>query len=592
MHATNDPNIVTSTLENRGPETRDGSTRLDIKYAANLVARYFKADPVAGTCLVLGYVALLGGGSFLLLRSQEHLASLTNALAAKNAEPIAALALVILATGLTYLLSHLLADLFKYLIRIRARGEYSRQFIDRWTTDNRFHRLEQDGKLDHPEQRIQEDVYVFIEHMISLGPGLIASMAPMLLYSDKLWGLSQPVTLSFFTIKYELHGSLFFAAAGFAILWTCVTHLLGSGLTRSEVIRQKLEARFRHEMAWLRENSEAIAFERGSQYERARLNDTFSLIRENWRKYTRAHLQIAFCVGLPPMIFMVVPALLCAPYVLDGRMQIGDIQLVGMSFQIVYMSFGVLIQSYDTIAILRSAVARLRYFDEQLALPSRSDIEHSAVQQDGVTVENLRLCYPDGRPMLSIEGLAINPGSRLLITGESGSGKSTLLRSLAGLWPSGNGEIRVPESAKICFLPQRAYLPEGSLAMVLCYPTPVESVDESLLRELLDRMGLSSLSARLDEHANWRRTLSPGEQQRIAAIRAIINAPDFLFIDEATSALDARSEATLYALLDEYLPSSSAIISVAHRPAVAAFHTSRLQVVDGHAVESTLQPTA
>ncbi|HEX7822533.1 MAG TPA: ATP-binding cassette domain-containing protein [Sphingobium sp.] len=575
-----DPTMRASTTRNLPPEIFSGGTGPDVRFTLRLVASYFAADRWIGGGLVVIYILLAGGGSFFMLKAQEKLADITNALAARQGGPVLGLAAIVLCLGLVFLVTALITEWCQYIVRIRARRYYTESSLTKWLTDNRFHSIEQAGDLDYPEQRIQEDIYIFIEKVLALGPGMIASIVPMVLYSTKLWSLSLPIPLTAIGLPFNLHGAFFFAAIGFTLFWAYLTHILGRDLTASEVVRQNLEAEFRHDMASVRENSEAIAFERGSAHHADRLDSVFGLIRQNWRRYTVAQLKVRFCLNFPSMAFLVLPSLMCAPFILDGKMQVGDIQLVGASFNAVYLSVGVVIQMYAQLAILQSAAARLRYLEERLDAPAPTGIGHSITTRSDIQAEGLRVFYPDGATMVNVGDLAIRRGDRLLIKGKSGAGKSTLLRAIAGIWPFGKGNVVLPAKSKVSFLPQRAYMPEGTLAGLMFYPSePDPALDERLL-ELLELFGLSRLAPRLHEYAVWRNILSPGEQQRIAAARAIVNQPDYLFLDEATSALDSHSEANLYSLLDEQLP-GAAIISIAHRKTVERFHTETIDVVDG-----------
>ncbi|MGH7019734.1 MAG: ATP-binding cassette domain-containing protein, partial [Brevundimonas sp.] len=296
--------------------------------------------------------------------------------------------------------------------------------------------------------------------------------------------------------------------------------------------------------------------------------------------------KITVVAGLPETIMLVGPAVLCAPFVLSGRMQIGDIALVGASFQQVYGGVGIIVRQYAELALLRSAVARLRLLDEMVSIDLPSDISVTETESDdGIQVHDLMIAYPNGQLMNAVGNLEIAPGARLLVKGRSGAGKSTLLRSIAGLWPFGRGDVRLPASAAIAFLPQRGYMPDGTLASLMSYPQAPETHDDAAYLALLERLGLARLAPRLHDHQPWSRILSPGEQQRIAGARAILAAPDYLFVDEATSALDADSEANLYSLLAERLP-RTALVSVAHRPTVERFHDSVLVLEDGKTFQS------
>jgi vitamin B12/bleomycin/antimicrobial peptide transport system ATP-binding/permease protein len=344
-------------------------------------------------------------------------------------------------------------------------------------------------------------------------------------------------------------------------------------------------------MKAIRGNGESIAFARAGGIERRRLANTFELIVVNWRAYTVANMRITLVTGLPETFMFLFPYLICIPFVLRDQMKIGDIQVVMASFTAVYMGISAIVTQYTELAILRSAVARLQLLDDLLSVPMDSGIHVEQIADQRVGVHHLKVAYPNGEPMVALEELEITPGSRLLVQGSSGAGKSTLLRSIAGLWPFGEGDVRLPENAKVAFLPQRNYMPDGTLASLMSYPDPPDNHSDADYVDLLKAFDLARLAPQLHSYMPWSRILSPGEQQRIAAARAIMAQPDFLFVDEATSALDAHSEEQLYKALIERLP-NAAIISVAHRQSVAAYHDQRLLIENGVADVSPLRPSA
>jgi putative ATP-binding cassette transporter len=468
----------------------------------------------------------------------------------------------------------------RLVLRIRMRRVLTTRLLDRWMQDNSFFHLQRRTEIDYPEQRIQEDIYTFVEKVTLIGVSLVASVFGVFLYTSQLWRLSPPIVIPALGMTHAIPGLLVYVAFGLAMAMTVLVHWAGRLLTRAEVVRQRLEAQFRQEMQAVRSNGESIAFARAGGIERRRLANTFQLIIINWRAYTTANMRITLVSGLPDAFMFLFPILISIPFVQNGKMQIGDIQIVGASFASVYSGFSAVVAQYSELAILRSAVARLQLFDDLLSMPLGSGIRVEEIADQRVGVRDLNVTYPNGEPMVELKDLQIAPGSRLLMQGRSGTGKSTLLRSIAGLWPYGKGEVELPEHARIAFLPQRNYMPDGTLASLMSYPDGPDSHGDAEYADLLKALGLERLVPQLHRYGPWSQILSPGEQQRIAAARAILARPDFLFVDEATSALDAQLEEQLYKELVERLP-DAAIISIAHRQSVAAYHDRRLLIENG-----------
>jgi len=578
------PKDVAAAGGERPPESR-GSVWADIKHAGRLIKQYFAADPWVGSGLLVLKLGLAAAASYAMVSVQTDMASVTTALAEKNASVVPVLLTSAILVFGAVLLAGIVGDWTRFTLRIRMRTNLTEGLLGKWLAYDRYYYLDRKGNVGFPEQRIQEDASDFVEQVLVLGPALITGFLPVFLYSGKLWSLSQPISLEPIGLPFVLHGYLVIATVGFAVLWTIVTHLIGSKLTRTEVTRLGLEANFRQEMSVVRENSEAIAFQRGASFEGSRIMGIFALIKENWKHYTFANLRVAFATQVPTMLFIMGPTLLCAPFVLDGRMKVGDIQFVTAAMVTVFGSIGIFIQSYQTIALLRAGTSRLRYFDESMQESSvRGDIDLKPAEGNAFAVRGLTLDLPDGRRLVEVGNLDIAPGDRVLVKGRSGAGKSTFLRALAGLWHCGRGRVEIPEAGNIYFMPQKSYMPDGTLASLMAYPTDPAKVSDERYHLLLERLGLQALKPRLHEYASWQRMLSPGEQQRIAAARAVINEPDYLFADEATSALDLHSEANLYSLLAESLP-NAAIVSIAHRPTVEKFHNRIIQFSDGKAME-------
>ena len=574
-------------IEEQPPEVPPGTVWLHIKYGAYMIWLYIKADPLIGVPLIAYQFAQSTATVAVLLQMQLGFASIINALAENNGEDIYAIVWKILAYGGAIALLGVIGTWTRLALRMRMRTTLTTRLLDRWMADNRFFHLQDEAQLDYPEQRIQEDIYTFVEKVATIGVSVVASVFGVFLYTSELWRLSPPLTIPQIGFSEPIPGLLVYVAFAMAIMMTVLVHWVGKLLTRAEVVRQRLEAKFRLEMQSIRANGESIAFARASGIERDRLAHTFLSIIINWRSYTLANMRIALVSALPDTFMFLLPYLICIPFVLDGQMQIGDIQIVMASFTAVYMGISAIVTQYSELAILRSAIARLELLEELLEVPMESGILVQETAQPGVEVRALHVAYPDGQPMVDLDALAVEPGQRLLVQGRSGTGKSTLLRSIAGLWRFGEGDVRLPRDARTAFLPQRNYMPDGTLASLMSYPDAPDTHDDSAYLDLLEEFGLARLVDQLHVERPWSRILSPGEQQRVAAARAILARPDFLFVDEATSALDAELEEKLYKAFVERLP-SSAIISVAHRESVAAYHDRRLVIEDGVAEISTL----
>lgn len=571
------------------PEAGKGRNLLwaDLRHVGRMLGQYLKGDPIWSLVLFGGQLAAGAVSVILGLQVQQRLAAITNALGEGDGSGIASNTTAILGLVAAVLVIGVSVIFAQYALRMRFRRVVTQKLLGRWFKDNRFFHMERRQGLDYPEQRIQEDVFQTIDGFLRLAPEVTMGLFTVFIYVGQLWTLSPPMTVPVLGITQPLPGLLVFGTLAFAVSLTLLTHWVGVRLTRTEVARQSLEARYRQEMAAVRHNGETIAFTRAAGVEESRLSTTFDLIRRNWSAYTNATLAIRTITGVPTSLLIVAPTLLFAPFVLNGSMGIGDVNLVGVSIMAVYVGAGILMSNYVALALLRSAVARLRGLHEQLDVETRSDVTVTTEVRDDIRTVDLRIAFPNGDAMNDVGDLTIGQGDRLLIQGRSGAGKSTLLRAIAGLWPEGEGGVRLPADARIVFLPQRPYMPDGTIASLLSYPEAPDAGRDQDYIDLLQRLGLGRLVDSLHEHGSWTNSLSPGEQQRVAAARAILSRPDYLFVDEATSALDPQLEACVYQLIAERLP-GTALISVAHRPAVADYHSSVLRLEGGACARTTL----
>jgi putative ATP-binding cassette transporter len=367
----------------------------------------------------------------------------------------------------------------------------------------------------------------------------------------------------------------------YALAGTWLTDRLGRPLVRLNFDRQRYEADFRFSLVRFRENTEGVALYRGETDEFRGFRERFEDVVGNWWGIMRRQKRMAYFTNGYGLGAWIVPSIVAAPRYFRGEIGLGGLMQTTQAFQQVQDALSFFIQSYKEIAAWCAVVERLAGFERALEHVRRQSTDGGVRRAEGrpthLTVEGVDLFLPDGQPLMANINLSLLRGETVLLGGASGSGKSTLVRAIAGIWPFGRGEIHVPPSARVLFLPQRPYLPIGSLRNVVSYPMPAGGVDDKTLREALEAVDLTELVGRLDEVAHWALQLSPGEQQRIAFARALVQKPDWLFLDEATSAVDEATEARLYRLVRERLAGTT-VFSVGHRATLRPFHARQLEV--------------
>jgi len=569
------------------PEMRHETIWRDLAYVSGLVGRYVRGDPWVAGLLVLVILGSSFLAAVLVVSLNVKLGAMTDALVALDAAKVGGLLLSLSLILLAVLVVGQSLIIATYVVRWRWRAKYTVEFIARWMTQDRFLTLQRDLRVENPEQRIQEDLYFVAQSLTQILPELLTTVVSVALSIGLILRVSHPLSLAAIGVPVTVPADMLVATVFFGFLWTVGAHFVGRPISPIEVARQRLEADFRHTLGQVREHGEAIAFERGGERERARALGLFGLLGANWRRFAIAQVQLnafneLFSLSVPRF----VPVLLSIPHIMAHQMTVGQMAVATLAFTTVLAGLAVFARQYAAIAELRAGVARIRLLDTELHRPLASDV--GLVEGGGlVSLKHLSVNLPEGKRLLDVDHFEIRAGDRVLIRGRSGAGKSTLLRVIAGLWPYGSGQIDMPARERVMFLPQRGYMPSGTLAELLSYPNEPTDVDRSRYADVLRVLSLDRFVDRLDEQAEWRRILSPGEQQRMAAVRALLRKPDFLFLDEATSALDVGLEADLYRVLAEALP-TAAIVSVAHRPTVARFHKTALDIGDGRAATSDL----
>ena len=462
-------------------------------------------------------------------------------------------------------------------LQIRWRKWLTQRYLGEWLHLANHYRMQLTGDAaDNPDQRLTEDVELFVERTLTIGIGLLSSVVTLASFVVILWGLSTAAPLVIAGTDYTVPGYLVWAALIYAALGTLLTHWIGKPLVALNFTKQRFEADFRFNLVRVRENSEQIALLRGETAERQRLLDRFGRVVDNWLQImTRTKRLTAFTASYS-QASVVFPFILVAPAYFSEKMQLGGMMQTASAFGSVQTALSFFVTTYRTLAEWRSVVARLDGFESSIAaaqaLGARTDLVRLTPSPAGaVEIDELMLELPDGKPLVAADGFFVKNGERLLVTGPSGSGKSTLFRAIAGIWPFGKGEISVPANASLMMLPQRPYFPVGSLKGAIAYPGAENAFSDSMLQDALRAVGLPALADRLDEHGHWNRTLSLGEQQRLGLVRALLHKPQYLFLDEATASLDEPSEAALYQLLERQLPATT-VVSIGHRSTLHAFH--------------------
>ena len=466
-------------------------------------------------------------------------------------------------------------------LRIRWRTWMTDKYLTRWLREGTHYRMRTVGDpADNPDQRIAEDLELFTARTLELSIGLLNAVVTIASFALILWMLSNQAPLAVFGYELAIPGYLVWAALIYAALGTLITHLIGNALAALNFGMQRYEADFRYHLVRVRENGEQIALLKGEPAERARLNQRFALFVDYFMRLIRKQKQLTWFTAGYSQISVVFPYIVVSPAYFAGKIQLGILFQTASAFNSVQTAFSFFVTAYTTLAEYRAVVQRLAGFENAIGgadlLQANSDLKFAAASDAAVTVDETQLRLPDGKPVLTARHLAIPAGGSALLTGATGSGKSTLFRAIAGIWPFGKGRIGVKEGAKLLVLPQKPYLPFGTLAEALAYPEKPEGFDPAEFDAALAAVGLSRLSGRLAEETSWPHVLSLGEQQRVSFARALLSKPDILFLDEATSAVDEEGEAALYRLLKERLPDAT-VVSIGHRSTLQPFHKERLQ---------------
>ena len=476
-----------------------------------------------------------------------------------------------------------LTTLAKMTLQRRWRTWLNAQVLDQWLANGRYYQLNMvPGDHANPEYRVAEDLRQSVEAPVDFSIGIFSALMSAVVFISVLWFIGGELTIPIGSTTLRIPGFLVVAAFTYALLTSGSMVVIARGFVRASGHKNQAEAEYRYVLTRLRENGESIALLGGETEERAGLDSTFTRVRARWHElmmqYFRTTIVSQASSGLAPII----PILLCAPKYVAGTMSLGEIMQAVSAFMIVQAAFSWLVENYPRLADWTASASRLASLLVSLDRLQGAEgedtigrIVRTPAEGGALRLRDVSVTLDDGSAVVNEADIEIRRGERVLVIGESGTGKSTLVRAIAGLWPWGSGEIQL-NFERLFFMPQKPYVPLGTLRRAVAYPLSPDEVDDALLRKTVEEVGLGQFLDRLDDETTmWENVLSGGEKQRLAFARALIQRPETIIMDEATAALDPLGQEQMMRLLLERVPEAT-VISVGHRPELEAFHTRKL----------------
>jgi putative ATP-binding cassette transporter len=465
----------------------------------------------------------------------------------------------------------------------RWREWLTHRLLDRWLINGRYYQLHLvHGDHKNPEYRIADDIRLATDSPVDFATGVITAILSAATFIAVLWTIGGSLSLRLAGAEITIPGFLVVAAVAYAVLASGSMVFIGHRFVTVSESKNQSEAELRYVLTRLSENGESIAVLGGEDEERDAVDKSLTTVLRRWRDICFQTMRTTIVSQTSSYIAPVLPIILCAPKFLDGTMSLGEVMQAASAFTIVQAAFNWLVDNYPRLAGWTASAVRVSSLMVSLDNLERAEsgdgvgrIERSDAMGAALRLTNLSVTLDDGTEVVKDAEVVIAPGERVLVTGESGTGKSTLVRAIAGLWPWGKGSIQVASGAKMFLMPQRAYIPAGSLRRAATYPEPAASKSVNEVAKALKQVGLGHLVDRLDEEAPWDQTLSGGEKQRLAFARILLHRPDIIVLDEATSALDPDSQDNLMELLTKEL-NATTIVSVGHRPELEAFHNRKI----------------
>lgn len=472
----------------------------------------------------------------------------------------------------------------RMMLTIRWRKWLTEQYLGDWLSNQTFYRMKLVDRenTDNPDQRISEDINLFVSHALTLSLGLLREGVTLISFIVILWHMSGTLEIPLGQTVFVVGGYLVWAAIAYAGLGTWLTVKLGKPLVSLNFIQQRYEADFRFSLMRLRENSESVALYKGQKEEEKNFLARFQRVFGNYWQLMNLNKRLTWFTSGYGQLSIIFGILVAAPRYFANKISLGEMFQIADAYGTVQSSLSFFIDSFTQLAEWKAVIDRLGQFSTNMEKVQalRSEVTEPEIRrqaQPELAVEELDVLRPDGHRLLADFSLRLLPGDSLLVSGPSGCGKSTLLRALAGIWPFGRGTINFPADKQALFLPQKSYIPIATLRQAIGYPGLTRPVEDDQLRLILEECRLSFLAGRLDDMEDWAQVLSLGEQQRLAFARVLLQQPDILILDEATTALDEPTEQQLYRLIKEQLP-QAILISVGHRSTLLQYHQTKLEL--------------
>jgi putative ATP-binding cassette transporter len=465
----------------------------------------------------------------------------------------------------------------------RWREWLTHHLFDRWLVNGRYYQLHLvQGDHKNPEYRIADDIRLATDSPVDFLTGITTAVLSALTFIVVLWTIGGSLSFNLAGMEITIPGFLVVAAVAYAVLASGSMVFIGRRFVTVSENKNQAEAEFRYVLTRLSENGESIAVLGGEDEERNAVNGSLRNVLRRWRDICWQTMRTTIVSQTSSYVAPVLPVLLCAPKFLDGSMSLGEVMQAASAFTIVQSAFNWLVDNYPRLADWTASARRVSSLMVSLDNLERSEesedvgrIERSETGEAALRLRDLSVTLDDGTEVVKDAEVDIAPGERVLVAGESGTGKSTLVRAIAGLWPWGEGKVEVARDAKLLLMPQRAYVPVGTLRRAATYPEPAKSKSVAQVAKAFRLVGLGHLTEQIDEEGPWDETLSGGEKQRLAFARILLHRPEIIVLDEATSALDPASQDKLMELLTKELGATT-IVSVGHRPELEAFHNRKI----------------